>query len=273
MSTGVQSVETIWYDEEGTGQPLIFLHGGWLSSDAWQPQVDRFATDYRVITLDVRGHGRTGPTDPRRYSIELFVDDLEDLLAHLEVERPIVCGLSLGSMIVQAYLDRHPDRAAGAVLAGPVQSMPPVELPPGTKPFLSPLPALATSLSITGSKTTFRSLLASIRTVTGGPWLSVDPSVRSRALDAVGDVSSAEFRKVFGALYEFEPPALSHVETPTLVLYGDHEAAPVKRQGAHLAATVGCEPTEIPGAGHLVNQDRPEAFNDACETFFAALER
>lgn len=268
MTTRSRSAETIWHDETGSGPPLVFVHGGWMSADAWGSQVDRFADEYRVITLDIRGHGRTGATDRRRYSIDLFVDDLERLLERLKIERPILCGLSLGSMIVQAYLDRHPHRAAGAVLAGPVRSMPPVELPTGTKSVLSPLPALATSLAVTGPKTTFRSLLASIRAVTGGPWLSVDPAVRSRAVDVVGDVSSPEFRKIFDALYGFEPPDLSHVETPTLVVYGEHEAEPVKRQGEQLASTVGCEPTEIENAGHLVNQDRPDAFNDACAAFF-----
>ncbi|MFC6988538.1 alpha/beta fold hydrolase [Haloplanus sp. GCM10025708] len=95
--------------------------------------MDRFAEDFRVVTFDVRGHGRTGVTDRRRYSIDLFAADLRRLLAHLELDRPLLCGLSLGSMVVQSYLDRHPEDARGAILAGPVRSMPPVELPPRSR--------------------------------------------------------------------------------------------------------------------------------------------
>jgi pimeloyl-ACP methyl ester carboxylesterase len=68
------------------------------------------------------------------------------------------------------------------------------------------------------------------------------------------------------------PPDLSHVQTPTLVLYGDHEASPVKRQGERLADTLASGSwQEIPDAGHLVNQDNPRAFNAACAAFFADL--
>ncbi|MXV61012.1 alpha/beta fold hydrolase [Natronorubrum sp. JWXQ-INN-674] len=259
---------TLWYDARGDGRPLVFIHGGWMNGQAWRPQVERFADDYRVITLDVRGHGKTGATEPNQYSIELFADDLEALLSELDLEEPILCGLSLGSMVVQEYMDRHPDAAAGAILGGAVRSMPPVELPPGMKPFVSPLPALTTSLSLTGPETTFRSMLLSIRATTGERWLSVNPEVRSTAMDAVGEISRDEFRKVFGALYRYEPSDLSHVETPTLVVHGEQEAPLVKQQGRQLVAEVSDgEHLELSGSGHLVNQDRPDAFNTASATF------
>lgn len=263
----------LWYESTGDGPPLVCIHGGWMDGEAWRALVDRFAREYRVITLDVRGHGRTGATAARRYSIDLFTDDLERLLDHLGIDRPVLCGLSLGGMIVQRYLDRHPDRAAGAIIAGPLRSMPPVALPPGMKPLLSPLPSITASLAMTGSGATFRSLLGSIRSVTGGPWLSVDRGIRSDVIDAAGGMPNREFEKVFGALYGFVPPDLSHVSTPVLVLYGDREAGPVKRQGRDIAATVGDGRwREIPGAGHLVNQDRPDAFNAAVSEFLDGLD-
>ncbi|ARS88631.1 alpha/beta fold hydrolase [Natrarchaeobaculum aegyptiacum] len=261
----------LWYEETGEGRPLVFVHGGWMNGRSWEPQVERFADEYRVVTLDVRGHGRTGATDTDRYSIDLFTDDLEALLEHLELEDPILGGLSLGSMVVQEYLHRHPSRASAAVLAGAIRSMPPVDLPQGIKPLLSPTPALTSSLAMTGPTATFQSLLWSIRSVTGEPWLSVDPSVRATALEAVGDVSRTEFRKVFEALYRYEPSSLSAVETPTLVVHGDQEALPVRRQGDDLADEVaGGRQRTLANAGHLVNQDRPAAFNETTASF---LER
>jgi len=62
------------------------------------------------------------------------------------------------------------------------------------------MPALATSLSVSGSAGTFRSMLYSIQATTGERWLSVDPNTRADAIDAVGDIPSAEFRKIFDAL-------------------------------------------------------------------------
>jgi len=264
--------DTIHYETTGDGPPLVFVHGGWMDGTAWEPQVEYFADEYRVVTLDVRGHGTTGATDTDRYSIELFTDDLEALFAHLEIERPICCGLSLGSMVVQEYLDRHPDRPAGAILGGAVRSMPPVELPSGLKSFWSPLPALTASLSITGSAGTFQSMLASIQSTTGKQWLSVDPTVRAEAIDTVSDISSTEYRKIFEALYRYEPPELTGVETPTLVVHGDQEAPLVKRQGAQIASAVADGTrVELADSGHLVNQDRPRAFNATAADFLDTL--
>jgi pimeloyl-ACP methyl ester carboxylesterase len=265
-----QDDATLWYDETGAGPPLVFVHGGWSNADAWAPQVESFATDFRVVTVDVRGHGRTGRTDRRRYSVDLFADDLEAVLDHLDVDQPILCGLSLGSMIVQTYLDRSPERAAAAVLAGPVRSVPSVEMPGWPTAATSPLPAVSASLSTVGSKSTFRSLLWATRLPTGDPWLAVDPAVRSEAIDAAGDVAPSEFEKIFSALYRFDPPSLSGHPTPTLVVYGDEESPVLKRQGDRIVSAVEAgEQAVVPDAGHLVNLDDPEAFNAACLRFLA----
>lgn len=262
----------LWYDVTGEGQPLLFLHGGWLDGDAWRPQVARFADEYRVIRADLRGHGRTGPTEPRRYSVDLFADDVERLLAHLGVERPVLCGLSLGNLVVQTYLDRHPDGAAGAVLGGPVRSMPPVDVPAHLKPVSLPSAWIRASLSLAGSKATFRSLLGSVRSVRGGPWLSVSRETRARAVAAAGEMPPAEFRKVFGALYRYDPPDLAGVPVPTLAVYGRDEASAVKRQGRQVAAAVeDGAVAKVPDAAHLVNLDNPAGFNAAVAGFLADL--
>lgn len=265
---------TLWYDEQGSGPPMVCIHGGWQNADAWDAQVERFADDYRVIRFDIRGHGRTGATEMRRYSMDQFADDLEVLLEHLDVERPILNGISIGGMIIQTYLERHPDAARGVVIGGPVQSMPPVDIPPQVKPFMSPLPAISAIVSTMGTRATFQMLLASIRATVGDTWLTVDPDVRAQALETIADISPAEYTKIFRALYEFVPPDLSHVETPTLVLYGDHEAPPVKIQGERLAGTLpNASFREIADAGHLVNEDNPGAFNAACAEFYATLDQ
>lgn len=263
---------TIWYEDRGEGRPLVFIHGGWATSEVWDGQVERFGDSHRVVTTDIRGHGKSGATDARRYSVELFADDLEALLDHLGIEDPVLCGHSLGSMVVQEYLSRHPDAAAGAILVGPVRSMPPVEMPSLVKPFVSPIPAISASLATLGTEGTFRSMLGSIQATTGGLWLASDPAVRSEAIEAVGDVSASEFRKIFGALYRYDPPDLTGVSTPTLVIYGEDEAAPVKRQGDEIASAVDDgRVVRIDGAAHTVNRDAPAAFDATVAEFLDGI--
>lgn len=260
---------SLWYDETGTGPPLICLHGGWQDHRSWQSQVEYFADDYRVIRVDLRGHGQTGPTESRRYSIDLFADDLDKLISALNVERPILAGISAGGMVIQTYLDRYPDAARGAVIGGPLQTVPPIDLPRGMKQLFSPLPLLSGTLTAVEPTLTFRTLLDAIRMANGGHWLSLDETVRKQSTEAVESISATEFQKIFAALYERVAPTLSHVSTPTLVLYGDHEIPLVKRQGERIARTVQAGTVRsIPDSGHLVNQDQSKAFNEACSTFF-----
>lgn len=259
---------TIHYDVRGSGPPMVLLHGGWLDGDVWQPQIEGFAEEFRTITPDLRGHGRTGRTDPRRYTVDLLADDLQRLLAALDADRPILCGLSLGNLVVQALLDRHPNDARAAILAGPLRSMPPVDLPASFEPFLSPTAGVRTALGLAGSKATFRSLLGSIRATTGRPWLSVDAAVRSRAIETAGRTPRSEFRKIFDALYRFDPPDLGDVATPTLAVYGEREASLVIRQGHQVVEMVeDGRAVSIPDAAHLVNVDNPDRFNATVSAF------
>ncbi|MFB6311281.1 MAG: alpha/beta fold hydrolase [Salinirussus sp.] len=268
MATLAVDGDDLWYDDTGdTARPIVFLHGAWSNADAWDQQWKAFGSEYRVIRMDLRGHGRTGPTEPRRYTVELFADDLEALVETLDLEAPILCGLSMGNIVIQEFLDRHPDRAAGAVLCGPARSMPPIELPAATKLF-GPPPAMGTSLSLTGSKQTFRAMLRSIRAAHGGPWLAVDPDVREQAIEAAGEMATGEYRKVFRALYAYDPPTLSHVRTPTMAIYGRHESPLVKRQGRRAVDEVGDGPVvAVDDAAHLVNLDNPAGFNSAVNEF------
>lgn len=273
MTTASVSDMRVHYTDSGEGLPLVFLHGAWLDAKRWQPQIEQFGDGYRPIAYDLRGHGRTGPSDHQRYSVELFAEDLEALLDQLDVDRAVLCGHSLGSMVVQSYLARHPERVEGIVLAGALQTFPPVSIPKPLKYAMSPVVPLSVSLATTGTRSTFMALLGGIRTVTGGPWLSRDADTRQAALESVEAISAEEFKKIFRALYRFEPPALDGVSVPALIVYGEHDASPVKRQSNELARTLGGRAIQIADAGHLVNHDDPEAFNDVLAEFLSKFDR
>lgn len=264
---GVQSTRSrtfsLAYDDDGSGPTLVMLHGAWLSVESWRPQRERFAADHRVVVPDLRGHGRSGPGDRRRYSVDLFAADLEGLLDRIGVDRAVICGLSLGSMVAQAYAARNPERVAGIVLAGAVRTFPPVPIPRALKRLTSPIVPLGGSLSLAGTEPTVRALLAAVQVTTGRPWLAHDPEIRTEAFDTIAATPPAEFRKTFEALYRFEPPSLEAVSAPACVVYGEHEVPAVKRQGRALARRLDGNVVEVPGAAHLVNRDTPDVFDEA----------
>ncbi|MEF8780219.1 MAG: alpha/beta hydrolase [Haloferacaceae archaeon] len=262
----------MYYEDNGEGQPVVLLHGGWLDGTFWSHQVDRLSPEYRTIVPDLRGHGRTGATDVRRYSIDLFVDDVLTLREELSLGDPILCGLSLGSMVAGAYAASRPADVAGVVLAGPVRSVPP-GVPDAAKAVVPTLPSLAATLAAYGSEGTFRHLASAIRSTTGSAWLSRDPAVREEAYAAAGGVSRREFRKLFGALYRFDSPPLSPLaadDVPTLVLYGDAEAPAIKRGAGEIADEADAQLAELSGAAHLLNRDAPLAFDRRLRQFLEA---
>ena len=108
-------IET-YYEITGEGEPIVFVHGAGGSHDNWHPQVKHLSDRFKVVTYDVRGHGRSSGSD-RKYSCALFADDLHNLLVALEIEKPVVCGLSLGGMTAQEYAVKYQSNLAGLILA------------------------------------------------------------------------------------------------------------------------------------------------------------
>ncbi len=111
--------------ERGEGWPVVLLHGGLADHRAINLYLPTAPEGVRLITPDVRGSGRS--IDPGPLSWSQLEDDVVALLAHLEIERAVIGGTSLGSGIAAAFALSHPERTAGAIFiqpmyAGPEQS-------------------------------------------------------------------------------------------------------------------------------------------------------
>ena len=114
----------IHYLDEGTGEPVLLIHGYTMTAARqWgDPGIIKGLSDhYRVIALDVRGHGQSDkPHDPKAYGIEMAEDAMR-LLDHLKIRKAHIVGYSMGSFLTVELLRIHPDRFITATLgaAGP----------------------------------------------------------------------------------------------------------------------------------------------------------
>lgn len=98
----------------GPDAPLVmFLHGAALDHRMWAPQMDAFAAAYRVLTLDMRGHGRSRPADDLSFSA--FVDDAWALLDALGAGPVVIAGLSMGGNVAQEMVFQRPERVAALI--------------------------------------------------------------------------------------------------------------------------------------------------------------
>ena len=106
----------MYYEIHGTGEPLIVLHGAYMTVELMGDLVSALAESRRAIAVEFQGHGHTADTD-RPFSYERFADDTAALLEHLGIDRADVYGYSLGGGVALQLGLRHPDRVGKLVLA------------------------------------------------------------------------------------------------------------------------------------------------------------
>jgi len=94
---------------------IIFVHGFPFDHTMWQAQVDEFSKNYLCISYDIRGLGDS-PAGDRQFTMESFVDDLETIINELKLNRPILCGLSMGGYISLRALERMQEIFSAAIL-------------------------------------------------------------------------------------------------------------------------------------------------------------
>ncbi len=98
------------YVDCGDGEPLVLIHGVGLNRHVWQPQLEAFCNDYRVITFDTLGHGNSRiPTAD--VALDDYLEQLAELLDRLELDSVNLCGHSMGALITLGFSLKYPHRA------------------------------------------------------------------------------------------------------------------------------------------------------------------
>lgn len=112
----------------GDGPPLVLLHGFTGSGATWSGLVEAFAADYRLVRIDLLGHGRSAsPPDLGRYSLEHSVEDLRAILDRLGLERVDLLGYSLGGRVALNFAVTAPERVHALVLESASPGIPSAE--------------------------------------------------------------------------------------------------------------------------------------------------
>lgn len=108
----------LFYKEAGEGNPILFLHGGFGTSDIhFQQQFEEFSAQNRIITFDTRGHGKS-EFDDKKFSYELFADDTYDFLEALDIDSVNIVGFSDGGITGTILAGLHPEKVKTLVIIG-----------------------------------------------------------------------------------------------------------------------------------------------------------
>jgi pimeloyl-ACP methyl ester carboxylesterase len=255
-----------WVQTAGQGEPIVFVHGALLNSDLWRRQLDELSRGFHCIAYDLRGHGRTGPSRLRRYSTDVFADDLLAVLQVFSLEQATLCGLSLGGMIAQTFASRFPHRVRRLILCDTGVS---------TRYFLSDklfnsalgatTPALISLLGVRRFRIFTQQLN---RRIGHTHWVSKSGEGLRFAHESMEMIGPREMIKIFDALLGFNGTQLRRPEVPVLIMNGQHDSPLILRQGKILQRLYRKAEYElIPVASHLSNVDNPVYFHLAMERF------
>ena len=250
------------YEEYGEGPPVVFLHGGAGGTQiSWFQQIPHFERHYRCIVIDHRGFGSS--TDPESEGPARFVDDLEELLDRLSIERAALIAQSMGGWTALGFAVRNPSRVSALVMCDCVGDLDWPELQSLMKELDEPLrdvpgiergyaedfpdrdPAMAQLFQMRLNSAVFPL----------PEWLSFNLT-ESRSITRSNPS---------GAIRKGDIEALT---VPTMFLVGDKDRIvyPEVVRMAH-EHVPGSEYVEVEGCGHSVYWERPEAFNQVVGEF------
>lgn len=252
----------IAFRRAGAGEPLVLLHGGFSDSREWRHQLEGLSDRYDVIAPDLPGSGLSSDP-PAGWTLSDYAQVLAEFLAALGISRAHVGGLSFGSMYALVLQRHFPGLPMSLVLAsayaGWAGSLPPEEVERRTQNVLSLL-----------ERPTGSALDEFLATV-------FDESVAAEVVDEaraiMSDVHPEGAREVVLTFARADlRDVLPTISVPTLLLYGERD----RRSPVHVATEMhaqipGSRLAVVPGVGHALNLEAPEAFNAEVRAFLTGL--
>ncbi|HXQ24325.1 MAG TPA: alpha/beta hydrolase [Candidatus Acidoferrales bacterium] len=271
----VDSVE-LYYEEHGSGDPLLLIMGLAADSVAWMFQLPDFAQHYRTIIFDNRGVGRSAkPAGP--YTIHQMADDTAGLLDVLGIARTHVVGVSMGGMIAQELVLRHPQRVRGLVL-GCTYPEPDADIERQREFSVTQLGGRITAsgemqidVSALDPLTFFQHLLPAVFNQE-----FIDTELPKLIQMFAGSLQygfslEAILGQVEAVMSHKATDRLHQIKSPTLVITGDADRLVPPANSDVLATNIpGARLVKVPGGSHGFNFETPEIFNGEVLKFLAS---
>jgi 3-oxoadipate enol-lactonase len=264
MKAVIDGAEIYYIDMGDRSAPaIVLIHGFPFSHEMWNPQIEFIKNHFRVIAYDIRGHGRSDVGDGQ-YSLELFVDDLIALLDHLQLEKVVLCGLSMGGYIALRAIERNPERFRALILcdttsnadsneaklrrAASIKTVKRAGVVPYAQEFLK---AVLTPQDVQNKLDLVRAVLSMIES-------NSSVGICGTLLALAGRTETT--------------PSLPKIQVPTLILVGEQDKITPPELSEKMHALIPNSKLQIlPNAAHLSNLEEPEEFNSNLLSFLREL--
>lgn len=252
------------YQVSGQGHTLVLIHGTSYELSTWNPQVAYFSNKYRVITYDIRGHGQS-EVSKESYSIGDCVEDLYQLLLHLDVERTYLGGLSMGGNIALSFTLTHPELVDAVILAG---ANPGAVIEEFRRKAGGSLPIIQ-SKGIEFVLPMYREMFYSEDFIRNHPDYIAGWEKRflSNSIEGFMKALEANFKR------PELTPRLSEIHAPALIILGDQDVVTPRDVSDMLNKGIAnSKLAVIPNCGHLCNEEQPDTFNSIVGDFLESVQ-
>ncbi|UCG01872.1 MAG: alpha/beta hydrolase [Candidatus Heimdallarchaeota archaeon] len=257
----------VHYEINGKGAPFVFIQGAFVSSTMWENQVNFFSKSFQTLVYDLRGHGITGPSSRKKYSVDLYADDLVNLLDALNIDKPIICGISLGGMIAQVFATKYPERLSALILADTAATITLTHWDYIMRYLIGPKWLMLLSLRMMGVHRFIKFSFWLGKFTRSKEWLGNEEIIEYEKNEML-NLNKKEYLKIFGSLYDFKLQKLAFITVPTLVVNGEHEAKSIFKHAEKIQSLIpNCDVDIIKNAGHTSNMENPNEFNQKINDF------
>lgn len=263
----------LYYEETGSGYPIIFVHEFGADCREWETQVRYFSRSYRCIAFNARGYPPSDVLeDINQYGWEFSVDDIAAVMQGIGIDRAHVVGLSMGGYAALQFGLRHPGRASAIVAAGAGSGSPPSlreawlkETPVTARGFIERgMDAMADEMG--NSPTRIQLKYKDARS-----WQDFVTHLGGHSPQGMSN-TMARYQTLRPSLHDFQD-AFAKLTTPVLLAVGDEDAPCIETNLMLKAAIPGAGLWMSPNTGHAINLEEPAAFNAQVELFLSAVER
>ncbi len=262
----------LYYEEAGSGTPIVFGHEFAGDHRNWEDQMRFFARRHRCITYSARGYKPSDvPPDAKDYSYKHWVSDAIAILDHLKIAKAHFVGLSMGGYNAVMLGIHHPDRFLSLTAAGAGSGSERGRLEEFRKTFAT----TADEFEKHGSEHVVKNYGMGTARI---PFLVKDPrgfavfNEQFASHDPKGSANTLRgFQMGRPSLYDHEAD-IRKINVPTLIVVGD-EDEPCLEPSFFLKKWIAPSGLAVfPKTGHVVNQEEPALFNDAVADFIARVE-
>ena len=243
---------TVHWTSRGTGsRTLILVHGWTCDESSWREQVPELSKSYRVITLDLPGHGKSGM--PTAFSMELFARAIEAVRVDAKVDRAVLVGHSMGTPVIRKYGLMYPSRVAGLVLVDGLVQLPAAGVQPG-QPGRGPLPSMTRAARENMVKGMF------------GP--ATTPALQEHILKMMTGTPEATAAGAMAATWDASQWSDQKITIPVLAVYAGTRALASEQTVKTMYPNA--EYHTVPQTAHFLMMEKPAEFNRLVLSF---LER